>query len=378
MIISRRKILFILPSLVGGGAEKTLINLLQKIDYNKYEIDLLVVLKQGVYLEQIPKEVHLLYLFKNTFFVRALAYLQKKIQLLFPYKIRLNNVIFKKYDVGISFLDSNFTDLLFLIEKIENRYTWVHSSYVSNPNFSNSYKNRKYRNRLIINRYNKLDGIYFVSENAKDEFIKVFGNYPKMEIIYNLINNKEVIKKSQEKLNFPKSKFRFVAIGSLYKVKGFDKLIKASEIVKNKGLYFEVLIAGKGPEYQFLRTLVSKFKLEKFIQFVGFLDNPYSLLKSSDVFIMTSLSEGLPTVLCEAMILEKPTLVTDCSGCNEIVNYGEFGLMAEQTSESIADNMIKYIQSVDTVEKYTKRSIERSVIFNDKKILQEYYQIFDS
>jgi len=65
---NKRKILFILPSLVGGGAERTLINLLEKIDYKKYDVDLLVVLKQGVYLKQVPKEVKLLYLFKNKTF----------------------------------------------------------------------------------------------------------------------------------------------------------------------------------------------------------------------------------------------------------------------------------------------------------------------
>ena len=186
----KRKIFFLLPSLVGGGAERTLINLLQKIDYKVYEVDLLIVLKKGVYLNQVPKGVNLLYLFNNAFFVRSLAYLQKKTDLTFPYKVKLNKVIKKDYDLGISFLDSNFTDILFLTDKIDKKYTWVHSSYVSNPSFSNSYKSKKYRKKLIKNRYKRLDGIYFVSENAKEEFIEVFGNYPKMEVIYNLINNK--------------------------------------------------------------------------------------------------------------------------------------------------------------------------------------------
>lgn len=374
----KRKILFIIPSLIGGGAERTLVNLLHRINYNLYEIDLLVVLKKGVYLDQIPKDVNLLYLFKNPFFIRSLAYLQKKIGLVFPYKRRIKKVIIQKYDVGISFLDSNFTDLLFLTDKIDKKYTWVHSAYISNPNFSKSYNSQKYRNKLIKNRYQKLDGIYFVSENAKEEFIEVFGNYPKMEVIYNLINNKEVKNKSQDKSLFPKSKFRFVAIGSLYKVKGYDKLIKACKIVKDKGFEFEVFIAGKGPKKKYLINLVNEYKLEEYIKLVGFLENPYPLLKSSDVFIMTSISEALPTVLCEAMILSKPTLVTNCSGCKEIVNYGEFGLLAEQNPESIAENMIKYIQSAKIVEKYTIKSKERSKLFDENEILKKYNKVFKS
>ena len=75
----KRKILFLIPSLNGGGAERTLINLLHKLDYTKFEVDLVIVLKDGVYLQSVPKEVNCIYMFQNKMLVRILAWLQKKI-----------------------------------------------------------------------------------------------------------------------------------------------------------------------------------------------------------------------------------------------------------------------------------------------------------
>ena len=294
------------------------------------------------------------------------------------FKFKINQVILKKYDIGISYMDGNFTDLLFLTNKIKKRFSWVHSSYATNPNAINSYQSKNYRNKLIKNRYQKLDAIYFVSENSKDEFINVFGSYQKMEVVYNMIGNENIIKKSMRNLKFPKTKFRFVAIGSLYKVKGYDKLITACKLLKNRGYNFELLIAGQGYEEDNLKAMVTDFGLKEFIHFTGFLSNPYPLLKSSDVFIMTSISEALPTVLCEALILGKPTLVTNCSGCKEIINYGEFGLMAEQTPKSIAENMQKYIESEKAIDFFKRKSFERSSIFSDKIVLEKYYKIFNS
>ena len=73
---------------------------------------------------------------------------------------------------------------------------------------------------------------------------------------------------------------------------------------------------------------------------LGFIKNPYPYIALSDAFVMPSLSEALPTALCEAMILKKPVIVTDCSGCREIVNNGEFGLIAEQNDSDLAEKMM--------------------------------------
>lgn len=368
----KQKILFLMPSLAGGGAERTLINLLHKLDYTLFEVDLVLVLKDGVYLKDVPDEVNSIYLFQNKLLVRILAWLQKKTGFNYLLRNRTENKIQDHYNLGISFLDGNFTELLFFIKGIEKRYTWVHSSPKSNQNFAKFYKNENYVQKLKKERYGKLDGIFFVSNDAKKEFIEVFGEYSKMEVIYNFIDSKSVLKKSELQIDSHLECFQFIALGSLLPVKGFDRLIKASHIVKEQGFNFKVTILGSGPEKKNLELLVKKYGLNANIDFVGFVENPYPLLKSADVFIMSSVSEALPTVLCEAMILGKATLVTNCSGCREIVENGKYGLMAEQNEESLAENMIKYLTDPNLIDHYEKQSKERAKLFNDELILETY------
>jgi glycosyltransferase involved in cell wall biosynthesis len=109
----------------------------------------------------------------------------------------------------------------------------------------------------------------------------------------------------------------------------------------------------------------------------GFLSNPYPMMKNSDVFVMSSESEALPTVLCEAMILGLPSLVTNCSGCRGLVDGGEYGMMAEMDDHDLAEKMIQYIENPELLEHYHKKSLERAELFDDERILQAYYDIFD-
>jgi len=78
------------------------------------------------------------------------------------------------------------------------------------------------------------------------------------------------------------------------------------------------------------------------------------------------------------MVIGKPVLVTNCSGCREIVANGEFGLVADQDDIDLANKMIEYLSNSDIVDRYRKKSIERSVIFDDNRIMSEYYKIFDA
>lgn len=366
-----------MPSMRGGGAERTLINLLSKTDYSKYLIDLIIISNNGVLMQEIPKEVNIISLLNNDFLARALAYLQKKYGFFFVLKWLINVKRLKKYDVGISFLDGETTDLLLLIKGIDKRFSWVHSSYQTNDNFAKFYRNEKYKNKLINKRYSKLDGIYFVSTDAKKEFIEVFGSYPEMHVVYNLIDAAAVKSKAAIEIIELNGIFTFLAIGSLMPVKGFDRLIRASKLVQSKGHHFQVKIIGSGKEFDLLQILINKLELSDTVRLLGFKKNPYPYLKSCDVFVMSSVSEALPTVLCEAMILGKPVVVTNCSGCRELVDNEKYGLLSNQNDEDLARKMIKFLKEPKLLKYYGEKSLVRSKIFDDNRAIKQYYKIFD-
>jgi glycosyltransferase involved in cell wall biosynthesis len=240
------------------------------------------------------------------------------------------------------------------------------------------YKYKRIRKRLNRDRYSKLDGIVFVSKDSKSEFVELFGEQPNMDVVYNLIDKESVLNKSNMNKNrWTSDTFTFCAVGSLMPVKGFDRLIRAAKIVYERGYDFRIVIAGTGNEGKKLKEIVSSLELTNCIIFVGFLENPYPLMKSSDVFVMSSVSEALPTVLCEAMILGLPCLVTNASGCRGLVNSGEFGMMAEQDDTDLANKMILFMEKPGLVEEYSQKALERSKLFDDESVLHNYYKIFD-
>lgn len=373
----KRKILFLIPSLRGGGAERTLINLLHKVDYDRYDIDLIVVSKFGRYLNEVPEEVNVSYLFDNNFWVRILGFLYRRFNIEWFFKQKMTAVD-KHYDVAISFLDSNYTDLLFYIDSVDKRVAFVHGSYLSHTNYQKFYKYPDYRKKMMVKRYSRLDGIYFVSHDSMSDFIELFGEFPNMDVVYNMIDRESVLQKSRMDVNHRgESKFTFMAAGSLLPIKGFDRLIRAARIVRDNGYNFEVLIAGSGPEEKNLKRLISELSLGDTVKLLGFVKNPYPSMKNSDVFVMSSVSEALPTVLCEAMILGVPTLVTNCSGCRGLVEDGQYGLIAEQNDQDYANKMMLFMDDPRLLEKYAEKSLERAKLFDDQRILQRYYEIFD-
>jgi glycosyltransferase involved in cell wall biosynthesis len=363
--------------LVGGGAERTLVNLLNKLDYSKYDVDLVVVCKTGVYVNSIPNEVRVTFLTKSLLITRVFAFFQKKYKTDFFFKWLIIKKDLGAYDLGISFIDGNFTNLLFDIKSIRRRITFVHGSYLTNPNFFKFYVNRSYVQYLKRTRYSKLDSICFVSNDCKNEFIQIFGLYPKMPVLYNVINSDNLqflAGKFQVERN---SVFTFIAVGSLLQVKNYNLLIRACKLLKSNAYEFEVWILGVGPDLERLTNLINLLELEENVHLLGFKSNPYPYIKTADAFVMSSLSEALPTVLCEAMLLGRPVVSAKASGCNEILGNNEYGLLAEQNEESLAEKMALLIEDRNMCSYYSSQSLKRSASFEDKITLLEYEKLFN-
>jgi glycosyltransferase involved in cell wall biosynthesis len=372
----KRKLLFVIPSLVGGGAENALIKLLKALDYTKFEVSLLVICYRGIYIDQVPPEVKTLFLFKSMTLVRILEFVQKRLNWVAPLKYKFKSVVNDDYDTAISFLDCNFTDLLFYLKKETKKIAFVHSSYVSNENYNKFYKNKNYLERVKKNRYSKLDTIVFVSNDAMVEFKKVMGEYQDMRVLYNLFNEEDILQKAQASVaSFNPEVFHFVAVGSLLPVKGYDLLIDASAIVKQSGNNFQVHIVGRGPEEEKLKKRSNDLGLNDIVVFHGYQNNPFAYINNGDVFVMTSVSEALPSVLCEAIIIGKPILITNTTGCREVIDFGKYGVMTERNTNDFAHKMLEFIDNKQMLYDYKKLSLIRKNFFNKEIILNKFYNI---
>lgn len=375
----KKKILFLAPSLAIGGAERVLVNLLKKIDTDRYDITLCLFSNHGVYFSEIPKEIKIISIFKNHQFSRAVAFLQRKFNNTFLMKIAVRNAIKDNYDVGICFSDGLLTDTLLMASNhFLKKVAWVHSCYKTQKSLYNVYTPDKCKS-LNESRYKNIDRMVFVSEHSKNEFEMLFGKKTGDVCIYNQFDFKHMKEKAEEyQPDLKKGVLNFVALGRLVAVKEFGRLVKASKILKEKGYDFHVNIIGDGPLKENLEMQISQENLDDTVSLLGFMDNPYPYIKGSDVLVLTSSSEALPTVLVEAMAFSKPIIATKCPGCIEITDGGRYGLLTEHDVEDIAIKMENVITDKDLRKRLSDLSETRVAFFDEKKTISDVYDLLDN
>ena len=168
--------------------------------------------------------------------------------------------------------------------------------------------------------------------NSKDFKKEIDREYNiKSVAIYNPLNIKEIKKKSSEKIyiNFFKNQktLKIINIARFTDQKDHLTLLKAIKAV-SKIIKVELLIMGYGINKKKISAFVFDNNLNKIVKIIPFQKNPYKYLKRSDLFILTSLYEGLPNVLLEAMVLKKFIISSNCpTGPNEILQNGKLGML---------------------------------------------------
>lgn len=208
----------------------------------------------------------------------------------------------------------------------------------------------------------------------------------KLQTIYNGIeiekineNQNEDIEEFKEIFNHFNF-FKFINIGRLTYAKGQKYLIEAFYKAKKEIKNSILIIIGEGPLRYELKKLIKKKSLEKDIFLLGLQKNPYKYLAKSDVFVLSSLYEGFPNVILEALACGLPVISTNCeSGPYEILNNNRYGFLAKiMDSEDLAKKMVLLAKNKDLMTKYSKLSLERVKNFKQEKILKEWINLIEN
>lgn len=368
------EVLFIITDLEGGGAEKALISLLREFDYTKYKVTLCLMFHRGVYLDVIPPQVHVLYLFehdKNYLFRKAWRrYARHKETWLLSFLIRRK--IKRHYDVIISYLEgySAFWHGL-VTDRGKRNISWIHSDMFKYHLSLYAFGHEEEREKRC---YQSMDQLVFVSQTAMENFRHVYDiNVPKC-YFYNIINRKDIYIKSLMSV-VDKEAFTITAIGSLIDVKGFDRLIRVAGMLDKDGLSFKIQIIGRGEKEQELKRLASEAGVDDKVHFLGFQTNPYAYLRQSDIFVSTSHSEGLSLVICEALVLGIPVVATDTAGASELLCGGEYGIVTRQDDRSIYNALRLLITDERLRETYREKSLLRARMFEVDNAMKRFYDL---
>jgi len=372
MKIMKKSILFILTSLGGGGAEKVFIDLLRNFDYSQYQITLLLVYGAGVHLNNVPKGVEILSIFhrkQHQLDISTELYLRSIYHKLLKYKV---SKLFKNryFDTVISYTEG-FPLLIqsFLPFSPKKRIAWVHID-LATSHWCWWHFLSKQQEELL---YRKMDEIVFVSKKAKEQFSVFFGITKRLKVIYNVIDRDEIIRLSKLE-NIGKSKFTIINIGRLHPQKRQDRIIKIAKILKNRNIDFEIRILGTGQLENQLKVMAQDKGVDDVVKFLGFKDNPYPYIAASDCFLLTSDTEGYPTVVCEALCLGIPVISTNITGSDELLGDGT-GILTSFDEKEIADKIELLVNNRDLYQQFVDSSNRKACQFNPREVLNNVYDI---
>lgn len=374
----KKKILIVMMNLYNGGAEKSLINLLNVINYNLYDIDLLLFQKKGMFLNQISSKVNVLetpedlyYLYNHNFKTKGISiskeYLlvaqvagklfmaldrhdskRKKRQLRWKYAYKRMLAYFPKtYDIALGYIEGEPSYYVIDKVKAQKKYIWVHNDYVKTG------LDKKYDQAY----FNCADKIVTISQKCVEILQEEFPEFKQKIVCLPNISSQEFLKRRAEnaiKLEFTPSKFKILSIGRLTQQKGFDFAINAAEILKQNRIDFQWIIIGDGKLKNSLKKLVKEKKLENDVLLVGSKENPYAYMKVADILVQSSRYEGKSVVLDEAKMLGLPVIATNYPTVRDQVDE-RWGYVVEMNAESIAKkicNLYKNITEIQNKRKY--------------------------
>lgn len=382
----KKKILFLCSNMNIGGFQKSLINLLLNFDYDKYDVDLLLIEKNGIFMRDIPSEVNILeipnlyscffkginpslklllknryyYLFLMRIVIGIINYFDKGKAAIFMSKFipKIN----KEYDCCIDYNGQYLN--YYMIDKVnaKRKITYFHSDYAKWDYYKNA--DKKY--------YKYADAIVTVSDICVDSMKKYFPEYAdKIYCIENIITKKTV--KPNFKLEHCKmntSDMTIVTVGRVCLGKGYDFAFEAAQLLKKNKVDFHWYWIGPGNEESEVKELMSKYDINDKFYFLGPSSDPYYYLEKADIAVFPSRFEGKAVVIEETKVINKPIVVTNFSTVNNQIENMKSGLIVDMNSKSVYKGIKQLIDNPDLRQlmiNYQKRNCKGNL--EEKNIL---------
>jgi len=300
---TRQRVLFLLPTLSGGGAERVTVTLLQHLDRCRFEPHLALVDAAGPLFKDLPADIPLHDL-KAGRVRRALPGITRlawklKPQVMHSAMVELNmaTVLMRAFlPPGVRVLMREDTS-----PSAQNAQGRKHPSFWS---------------WLYRRLYPRADKIICVGDYVVDDLAENIG-IPRRKLarIYNPVDLNLVRRTAEAGGNpYLGARPHIVAAGRLAKEKGFDVLLDAMPLVRTAVPDADLTILGEGPLRSDLLDQREKLGLAEPVHLTGFLSNPYPYLKHADLFVLSSRWEGFGLVAIEALAVGTPVVATDCPG----------------------------------------------------------------
>lgn len=308
-----KKLIIFNPSIEDGGVEK---NLFLISNYLVNKVSSLILITTSIDKKMLFSKKIIFSSINFNFFNRFNRYPRY----FFCILLLIYNIIKYRRKVLILAFQANIYAII--ISKL------LGVNVITRSNTSPSGWNKNFIKQFIFKFFfRRTDLIIVNSFEFKKQLDKLYS--VKSRVILNPFNFISIKKKSLEKIDnnfFKKNNLKLINIGRLVDQKDQITILKAIKLVLKKRKSIQLIIVGKGEKEIELENYIKKNDLQDYVKLIGYKNNPFKYINSSDLFILSSKYEGLPNVLIESMFLKKSVISSDCpTGPKEILNNGKYG-----------------------------------------------------
>lgn len=371
------KVLFRHRSMEMGGVERVVLDILQNLPRDIFDITLLLSIYQGELRTEIPKDVKLISIAKGREDMSSNT-LINKIQLIkrafklwyyrkFP-KALYRRFLNSHYDIEVA---PGYTDFDSVLDSpIKSRKIgWFHTDVSYDPN------QKRVMNR--ITSLTKFDWSLFGSLQTRQIITDLYGiTYPNSSVVYNSIKIDEVKEKAKAfDVNYDNGPV-FSSMGRLHSRKNYHTLMKVHKRLLDDGFQHSVVVIGGGNEMENLKNQAKELEVEKTFLLLDNQNNPYPYIVASDYFVLPSESESYPLTIGEVMGLNIPIISTNVGGIPEMIVDKIDGLLVDPTEESIYEGMKLFLQNqilIDTIKSNNEEGLKK---FDNQAIYDAVTKVF--
>lgn len=396
-----KRILIVSHAMELGGAERSLLGLLNVLDPKRYKIDLFLLRHEGELLEYIPEYVHVLpkvaaytvlarpmkdTLREGHFWLTgvrlyakikaarynkkhqykdsavALEYSHKYIKRYMP---KINPTV--EYDLAISFLTPHY----FVAEKVraKKKIAWIHTDY----------------KKVQINipsetvMWGKYDYIASISEEVSKSFLEVCPSLRSKLILIENILPERLIKRQAMELDVTKEMpviedgFRLLSIGRYCTAKNFDNVPAICSCLLTKGIKVKWYIIGFGGDEELIRQKIAAAKMEEYVILLGKKENPYPYIKACDLYVQPSRYEGKSVTVREAQMFAKPVVITAYPTSGSQLEDGVDGVVVPMDNEGCADGIAKLLNDPKKMQSLSEACRRRD--YSNQKEVEKLYEL---
>lgn len=392
-----KKILISVTEVDIGGIDRSLLGLLDAIDYNEYEVDLFVYNHHGSMMNQINQNVNLLkenkialaskesisFCIKHGHFLIALARILGKIisiirrkkynanfdvGMVYTNKF-VNKYLIKKikkhYDVALSFAGPHY----FILDNVDAdiKMGWIHTD------LSSSYES--FDVNFEKKMWSDLDYVVSISEKCKDSFAKI---YPQLEsktiIIENCLSKKSIMKQTDEHIeDMNTDSIKLLSIGRFCDAKNFENIPSICKQIIENGYNVKWFIIGFGELENIIREQINACDMENNIIILGKKENPYPYILQCDLYVQPSRYEGKCVAVREAQLLNKPVVITNYNTAQNQLVDGVDGVIVPLENDGCAEGICSVLSNQTLIDELIENTKKND--YTNSSELQKIYDL---